>query len=491
LSVVFTDNNKLETAFSEMKLEQQRGKKVLLGRILRSKSPLLESLAWIFLRVGLKGREFNPIAYSLWQGGLISAGINPIIHAAVFGIRDRILGFRGKFESMQSESPDTSKDWVLIVTHDLTRTGAPILALNLVSEFSKKYNVATLSLGPGELKPNFIEASNAFYQNHGRESNPRRFRGRITKIANKHEFAFAIVNSVESAWVISSLIERAIPAISLVHEFPLYSVFRESITSGLNKATKVVFSSSETLGSFHASGVLTVKSNQVVRHQGACLIPQGGSLENQIDLNFRSRVGELIRPQDANVPIRIIGAGLVQYRKGVDLFISLASRIIQTPGFENSRFLWIGDGYDANDITYGAFLTDQMTRSKLEGRLSILPANHDYSFALSNGDCLALTSRLDPFPNVAIDALREGIPVACFEGASGFSEFALTNEALRPLIAPYLDVEKMALGITSFFKNRSLTERSADKSLVKAEFENHFSFAKYASALEELAKDAR
>ena len=472
-----------------MKLEQQRGKRGLLGRILRSKSSLLESLAWIFLRVGLKGREFNPIAYSVWQGGLISAGVNPIIHAAVFGIRDRILGFRGTFESIQSEDPDTSKDWILIVTHDLTRTGAPILALNLASEFSKKYNVATLSLGPGELKPNFIEASNAFYQNHGRESNPRRFRGRITKIANKHEFAFAIVNSVESAWVISSLTERAIPAISLVHEFPLYSVFRESITRGLNKATKIVFSSSETLGSFHASGVLTVKSNQVVRHQGACLVPLGGATGNTPDPIFRNQVQDSMKPEDTDVPIRIIGAGLVQYRKGVDLFISLALRIIQTPGFENSRFLWIGDGYDSNDITYGAFLKDQIRRSGLADKFSILPANHDYTFALSNADCLALTSRLDPFPNVSIDALREGIPVACFEGASGFSEFALTNEALRPLVAPYLDVEKMALGITSFFENRSPTERSTNKALVKAEFEKHFNFASYANALEELAKD--
>lgn len=488
MSVVFTGDHKLETAFIEMKLKQQRGDRSFLGRLLRSKSSLVELLARIALRVGLKGKEFNPIAYSVWQGDLIS-GENPFIHAAVFGIRDRLLGLRGTFEYMKSSLGDSAKDWILIVTHDFTRTGAPILALNLVSEFSKKFNVATISLGPGELKSNFIDASNALYQNHGRESNPRRFHERMSKLVDQHKFVFAIVNSLESSWVINSLAKRRIPAISLVHEFSSYSLSRESITNGLSKASKIVFSSNETQDSFHDSGVLAAKANGVVRHQGACVVPPAGSSENLPDLRFRNRVEESMRLQDADVPLRIVGAGLVQYRKGVDLFISLAARIVQAPGFENARFLWVGDGYDPKDITYGAYIQDQIRRLRLSNHISILPSSHDYSFALSNADCLALTSRLDPFPNVSIDALREGVPVACFEGASGFSEFALANDVLRPLVAPYLDVERMALDITSFFANRSSTQRSENKAAVKAEFETHFTFEKYAIALEELAKD--
>ncbi len=462
----------------------------IFDRLLRSKSATLEAIAWAVLRVGLKGREFNPVAYSVWQGGLIASGVNPVIHAATFGLRDRLLGLRKTFEIGASQSNSSSKDWILIVTHDTSRTGAPVLALNLVFGFSKKYNVATLSLGPGELKPNFIRASDAFYQNHGRDSNTQRFDERMSKIIKDHKFVFALVNSIESVWVTEALTKRAIPTVALVHEFSSYSVLRDSIQNGLKSVSKLVFSSSATLRSFKEAGLLAIDSLAVVRHQGACQVPESFGSKTKVDLEFRRQIEEAIRPEDPDVPLRVIGAGLVQYRKGVDLFISLASRIIQTPGFENSRFLWIGDGYDSNDITYGAFLKDQIRRSNLQGRLSILPANHDYSFALSKADCLALTSRLDPFPNVSIDALREGTPVACFEGASGFSEFALTNEALRPLMAPYLDVEKMALGITSFFKNRSLTERSANKALVKAEFETHFNFARYANALEELAKDA-
>jgi len=375
------------------------------------------------------------------------------------------------------------------VTHDLTRTGAPILALNLVLELSKRYNVATLSLGPGELKSNFLTASYAFYQNHGRTSSRIRVTKRVQTIVDRHNFAFAAVNSIESAWIIEAIADTGVRSVSLIHEFPSYSVIRESTKRGLAHSSKVVFSSTSSLNAFRESGIVLEKTKTVVMHQGACQIPATNDLPLGSDSKFRAQVHDALGTGSTNIPLRIVGAGFVQYRKGVDLFITLASRITKTPGFENTRFLWIGDGYDPKDITYGAYIQDQIRRLQLSDTLSILPSSHDYSFALSNADLLTLTSRLDPFPNVSIDALREGIPVACFEGASGFSEFALTNEALRPLVAPYLDVEKMALGITSFFENRSPTERSANKALVKAEFEKHFNFASYANALEELAKD--
>lgn len=461
----------------------------LFNRLLRSNSRLINSVAHAVLAIGLKGQRFDASAYSAWQGGLIEIGVNPVVHAAAFGVRDRILGLRESFESVIKEPNNPSLDWLLVVTHDQTRTGAPILALNLVTELSKRYNVATLSLGPGELRRNFLEESGAFYQNHGRTSSPHRFAKRVQAVVGQHGFASAVVNSIESAWVIEALANQGVRSIALIHEFPDYSVIRDSTLRGLARASKVVFSSNSARDSFRESGVVLEKTKTVVLHQGACQIPAPMDSASGIDRSFRSRAEKALNLASSDIPLRLVGAGFVQYRKGVDLFITLASRIITIPGFETSRFLWIGDGYDPKDITYGAYIQDQIRRLDLSDHISILPSSHDYSFALSISDCLALTSRLDPFPNVSIDALRVGVPVACFEGASGFSEFALANDVLRPFVAPYLDVERMALGITSFFANRSSTERSDNKAAVQAEFETHFSFEKYANALEELAKD--
>ena len=49
-----------------------------------------------------------------------------------------------------------------------------------------------------------------------------------------------------------------------------------------------------------------------------------------------------------------------------------------------------------------------------------------------------MTSRLDPLPNVAIDALSEGTPVHCFDKASGIAYLLSNNSFLTDyLIARY------------------------------------------------------
>ena len=60
-----------------------------------------------------------------------------------------------------------------------------------------------------------------------------------------------------------------------------------------------------------------------------------------------------------------------------------------------------------------------------------------------------MTSRLDPLPNVAIDALYAGKPVFCFDKACGISDLFKTNRLLaKELVIPYLNVsvltEKLA-----------------------------------------------
>ena len=50
---------------------------------------------------------------------------------------------------------DARKKTILVVSHEATRTGAPILALNIVQQLSARYNVVSLILGGGELADDF------------------------------------------------------------------------------------------------------------------------------------------------------------------------------------------------------------------------------------------------------------------------------------------------------------------------------------------------
>jgi hypothetical protein len=55
-----------------------------------------------------------------------------------------------------------------------------------------------------------------------------------------------------------------------------------------------------------------------------------------------------------------------------------------------------------------------------------------------------LSSRLDPLPNVAIDAMTAGVPVICFEKATGLTEYLNTDPELIELTVPYLDLHTAA-----------------------------------------------
>ena len=85
-------------------------------------------------------------------------------------------------------------------------------------------------------------------------------------------------------------------------------------------------------------------------------------------------------------------------------------------------------------------LAEQAQRSGLEDRFEMLPATPNLGDVYATADAFFLSSRLDPLPNVAIDASCEGLPVICFEKPSGFAELLSSNLATRPLVVPYMDV---------------------------------------------------
>jgi glycosyltransferase involved in cell wall biosynthesis len=59
-------------------------------------------------------------------------------------------------------------------------------------------------------------------------------------------------------------------------------------------------------------------------------------------------------------------------------------------------------------------------------------------------DIFLLSSRLDPFPNVAIDAMLAGLPVVCFSNGSGVAEMLSNRAGLERLVVPYTDAASAA-----------------------------------------------
>src|SRR5208337_199004 len=115
---------------------------------------------------------------------------------------------------------DPSRRTVLLVSHEASQTGAPILAFNLLEKFAARYNVISVLLGPGGMEKAFRKVSTVTIGPF-----PKRLRETphihepILDACRRFAPAFAIVNSMVSREALIPLSKAGVPSILLVHEF--------------------------------------------------------------------------------------------------------------------------------------------------------------------------------------------------------------------------------------------------------------------------------
>jgi hypothetical protein len=101
---------------------------------------------------------------------------------------------------------------------------------------------------------------------------------------------------------------------------------------------------------------------------------------------------------------------------------------------------------------------------------------------------LLLSSRLDPLPNVTIDAAFRGIPVVCFDGASGTAELLAADADTATLVVPYLETGAAADRIAALACDTGLwTSRSEAMQRLA---QRTFDMSTYAQVIDELGHSA-
>lgn len=401
--------------------------------------------ARLYLYLNKDKLSFNPTFYLARYNDLMAAGIDPYTHFVFHGRHEGRIGHPPVLEKSQEiSSMDAGRETVLVVSHEASRTGAPVLSLNLVIRLLERYNVIAMVLGGGELRADFEATKAVFLDCSGLRNSPEHARYMIGQICELRTIKFAIINSVESRVVLPGLAANFVPTISLIHEFSAYIRPKHAFLETMFWSTETVFSSKV----IHQSAINEFpKLAECPVH----ILPQGrcdvsfNKVESEVSLDVAKKLNDtLLRLKKGNKQI-VLGAGMVQLRKGVDLFIDCALRVLERNGMENCHFVWIGSGYHPDhDIQYSAYLHDQILRAGLEDHITFLPETSAIQVAYDHASAILITSRLDPLPNVAIDAMCSGIPVLCFDRTTGIVDF-LERCGLGPeLIARYLHVPDMA-----------------------------------------------
>ena len=360
---------------------------------------------------------------------------------------NRLIATVGMVVEPGGRSHDPGKPTAVVASHEASTTGAPILALNLAQQLSATHNVVVVLLKGGALSPQFQACSTACIRARFRLASRKLLRNALRKASPQAKPVFALVNSVVSAPLLEPLRGEGIPCLSLVHEFVTYikplDVFSEV---GL-WSSRVVCSTPLTWSDIvrscpHLSGVPVS-----VLPQGRCQLPASTTTSSipASPLATCDEATTFLKRLNRKTHL-VLGAGAVQPRKGVDLFIAVAEQIRRQAPELDVQFAWIGSGYNPDhDLSVSVWVQDQISRSGLDHQLVMLDESPAYRDLIERCDLFVVSSRLDPLPNVAIDAMQASKPVLCFDKACGIANLLEEQPTLHAAgVASYLDCTAMA-----------------------------------------------
>lgn len=425
--------------------------------------------------------SFDPTYYAARYPDVAESSVNRLLHYVLYGRIEKRQPLPPVIPVKAGGQINATRENVFLVVHDASRTGAPIVGWNIGRHLANRYNVFTLILGGGPLVDDFSLVSVELYGPLDREHHhPVDLDHSLGHVLDNHVFKYAIINSVESRPAIDACARRLIPIILLAHEFTSYVYPLDTMQRAFDMASEIVFPA-ETVARSALELHPPLRRRPIrVMPQGKCILPGKATTVSGSSNQVTAPV--LVRKERA---FTVLGAGTVEFRKGVDLFLTTAMAVRREKENRSVHFVWIGNGYRPDEEKgYSIYLREQLERCGLHDCVTLLDpvADMDPIFALA--DVFFLSSRLDPMPNVCIDAACHGIPIVCFRGASGMADLLASDLDARLGVVDYLDPVAAGNAILSLAGNHDVWTRVS--AVTQNIAQSAFDMVKYVDAIDAL-----
>jgi glycosyltransferase involved in cell wall biosynthesis len=441
-------------------------------------------------RLGYAPSEsFDPAYYAARYPDIAQAGMNYLAHYVLSGRQEgrRSVSVASQL-TYDTSRLNSARETVLLISHQASRTGAPILAYNIAAQLRKNCNVVVLLLSGGDLIDAFKDCCTAVVGplNH-QDWNAVEAEYLVKRLLASYDISYSIANSIDSRIMLKPLACALIPVVTLVHEFPTYLRIKGEMGRALEWSTQTVFSTEAVLASVRVE--YPNVDNWLVH-----VLPQGPSdlpaaRDAKTHRNETRSLHAAMRPEGDEDAFVVLGCGTIYLRKGVDLFLSCAAAVAKIKTKRPVRFVWIGQRLPPHvDADYSIYLSEQIARSGLTGKAVILDEVADLDPAYAMADVFFLSSRLDALPNVAIDSALRGKPVICFDNAGGMADVLKTDETTRISVVPHLDVQAAADLIVRLADNDEQRRKlaNATRRLSRATFD----MSSYVRRIHELGHDS-
>lgn len=355
---------------------------------------------------------------------------------------------------------------ILFISHEASRTGAPIVLLNLIKwikeNTDQQFDILLLNDGP--LRPEFELLGETFV---------------ATKITGEFTFAGTVKKKV-FGWSKNDYRKKcasyfSAKGYSLIYgntilSLPLLEIFKQAFgikticcVHELSFALNYLFTKQYLEENLKRMDLVIAVSNAVKQN----LIGEYNLSEKQVALFFEfietsneARTDQKISKDELGISPGefIIGAGgTPEWRKGTDLLIPLT--VALTNNFPDLKFkiVWLG-GYPEN--TFFKQLRYDAQKCGIEEKIILLENKDNPLDYINLFDVFVLLSREDPFPLIVLEAALLKKPIIAFEKAGGIPELI---EQGAGLLAGYLDITAVAGLIYKLSADTELTKKLGDR----------------------------
>ncbi len=380
----------------------------------------------------------------------------------------------------RTEEAPAARTRVLFVSHEATRTGAPLIILNILKHFSQRCDIQceTILHNGGHLAGEFKKHSTVECLNA-----PRKTCDEVTKRVQKfvqrekgNPPVLALCNSMESRFIAEAVAGQRIPMIYLVHELPS-SYAEEDYQNIYAYSDKVIFP-------VHA--VREAADQKAPMPQGKAVVLPQGLLNPEFGRKgtraaARKKIlGEMGLPEDAFV---VLGCGTLDLRKGIDHFANIARTLHnQSRQAAPIHFIWVGDGPRWTHSPWHYVQLD-LDKSGLGTHVHFVGEKADVEPYFLASDIFLMSSRVDPFPCVIHEAMASGLPIITFQNSGGAVE-AIAGGA--GIAVPYADYDQAASYIRMLAAQPEMAAGMRVKSLERVH--SRYRFEDYGDKLIDLAE---
>jgi glycosyltransferase involved in cell wall biosynthesis len=345
---------------------------------------------------------------------------------------------------------------LLFISHEASRTGAPMLLLNLiewlVTHKSNAYNITVLCVKGGDLVEEFEKLVPTIVLDKKQLYKPERLNKYIVRAVNKYtlyklrkHWDLIFSNTIVNGKTLELLKQAKTPVITYVHELePSIAIFHNrGQVEGTFKHTN-----------YFLCGSKLVQQNLIENHNRDILKTQVVNSFVKFEANQQSKSVKNTIKKELNIPNDALVVGMMGSfinRKGTDFFIDTARKL----NAENIYFIWVG----ADEKKLSSNIKHDLKQVDDKKKLVLIPPTKEYFTYFNAIDVFYLSSREDPYPMVMVEATSYGIPIVCFENAGGTQEF-IDNKVGH--VIPFADTGIAATKILEYHVDNTKTIINSD-----------------------------